>query len=245
MWQNYMIVCMDVGEYAEAVRALGRVVEELSDKQGADAVDVDVLDYLVDAVVRPETVPEPPAADKEGTTSPANPNEIVQSPNSGRGLYPRVADLFTRTILPRISSSPRVFRAYGKLLVWKKGPPGSDWAHEAIDAYMNAYRASVVADEEVETDLDRWRVAVGEVEDLIQVLRTLAPDVEAKGGGATGVEAQNSNGHGGARQDFNWQFQARSILRSFMARTKRTFGDEAEWEKLPELLESLKGGSSS
>ena len=50
MWTNYMIVSMDVGELAEACRALGRIVEQRYDKIGAEAVDEDVLDRLVDAV---------------------------------------------------------------------------------------------------------------------------------------------------------------------------------------------------
>lgn len=240
MWQNYMIVCMDVGEFAEACRALGRVVEELSEKNGADAVDLDVLEYLVHAVVQPESLS--PILDAD-TTSNTNGNngtvQQVQSPNSGRGLYPRVADLFTRIILPRISSSPRIFRSHAKLLVWKKG---SNWAQKALDAHINAYNCSVVDDERVETDLERWRIAVGEVGDLVQTLRTLAPDIEKP---YLQPGSPNTGGSGGGeredrRKDFNWQFQARSVLRSFIARTKRTFGDEPEWEKLPELLESLK-----
>lgn len=227
MWQNFMIVCMDVGEYSEACRALGRVVEELSEKQGAGAVDLDVLDYLVDAVVQPP----PPAAIPDNAKS-ANPYDDVQSPNSGRGLYPRVADLFTRTLLPRISSSPRIFRAYGKLLAWKQGP---DWARQAIDAYMNAYRASVLSDASVETELQRWKAAVSELEDLVTELRKLAPDV-----GEAGADQADGSG---TRTEFNWRFQARSLIRPFMSRTRETFGDEPEWEKLTELMDSVKASS--
>ena len=50
MWANYMIVSMNVGELFEAARALGRVVEETSDKVGAQSVDEDVLERLVDHV---------------------------------------------------------------------------------------------------------------------------------------------------------------------------------------------------
>ena len=39
MWTNYMIVSMNVGELAEACRALGRIVEQRYDKIGAEAVD--------------------------------------------------------------------------------------------------------------------------------------------------------------------------------------------------------------
>ena len=52
MWNNYMIVALDVGELSEACRALGRVVEERAAKDGAACVDEDVLDRLVDAATR-------------------------------------------------------------------------------------------------------------------------------------------------------------------------------------------------
>ena len=39
MWYNYMVVAVDVGELAEAARALGRVVE----MRGAEGLDEDVL----------------------------------------------------------------------------------------------------------------------------------------------------------------------------------------------------------
>ena len=88
---------MDVGQLNEACRALGRVVEENSGKVGAESVDVDVLDRLVDGVTR------------------ASGNEdIDEDPNRGRQLFKSVNDLFERTILPRVSSY-RIFRAYGRL----------------------------------------------------------------------------------------------------------------------------------
>jgi len=67
MWTNYTIVAMEVGEFAEACRALGRVVEERAAKVGAESVDEDVLDRPVDAATR-----APP--DENGSTV-TNPNE--------------------------------------------------------------------------------------------------------------------------------------------------------------------------
>ncbi len=68
---NYTIVAMDVGEFAEACRALGRVVEERATKVGAESVDTDVLDRLVDAATR---------APHNETDS------VVPSPNEGQNL---------------------------------------------------------------------------------------------------------------------------------------------------------------
>jgi len=94
---------------------------------------------------------------------------------------------------------------------------------------MNAYRCSVGTDEEVETDVVRWREAIGEVEDLVDVLQNLGPRVGKEGDLAAGAE-----------KEINWQFQARSVVRTFMGRTKASFGDEPEWERLAAVLEDLK-----
>jgi hypothetical protein len=213
MWQNYMIVCVEVGELAEACRALGRVVEELAEKEGEASVDLEVLEHLVHAVAHAPSTTEGSAA--------------TQSPNEGRGLLPRVTDLLTRSILPRISSSPRVFRAYAKLLIWQ----GNRWG-DALEAHMNAYRCSVVSDERVETDLERWRQAVDEVVDLVDVLRNLGPRV--------GIEGDLSSSNPASEKRVNWQFQARSVIRTFMGRTKGPFGEEPEWDKLPAVLQDIK-----
>lgn len=103
MWNNYMVVAMDVGELSEACRALGRVVEERSVKDGADCIDLEVLDRLVSAVTRASPNPDEQGADGAVDAAAHNPNE-------GHGLLRRVTDLFDRVILPRVSS-PRIFRA--------------------------------------------------------------------------------------------------------------------------------------
>jgi len=198
MWMNYTIVAMDVGEFAEACRALGRVVEERAAKVGAESVDTDVLDRLVDAVTR------------------APPNETdstVPSPNEGQNLLRRVEDLFGRIILPRVSS-PRIFRARARLLVSQGRLP------EALEAYLEGYRAGVAGQMEAgETDLERWREGVREVEDIYDVLVNYGPKVERS----------------------KWKLQARSIVRTFMGRTK-DFEDEPEWSRLVELFDGLKQG---
>ncbi|KAA1477278.1 tetratricopeptide repeat domain 27 [Dentipellis sp. KUC8613] len=205
MWMNYMIVAMDVGELAEASRALGRIVEERSAKIGADAVDEDVLDRLVDAVTRAPANPDE-AVEGSGTAQNA-----ARNPNEGHGLLKRVEDLIERVILPRVSST-RVFRARARLLTWQ-----GRW-EEAIQAYLEGYRLSVAGKmEQGETDIDKWRAGVHEVEEIVDVLTNFGPRVEG----------------------FKWKMQARSIVRTFMGRTK-DFEDEPEWGRLVDLLEEIK-----
>lgn len=205
MWFNYMIVCMDVGELSEACRALGRIIEERSAKVGAECVDEDVLERLVDAVTRAPANPDD-AVEGDGTVQNA-----VRSPNEGHGLLRRVTDLFDRTILPRVSS-PRIFRAHGRLLTWQ-----SRW-EDALKAYLDGYRSGTAGTMvKGETDVGKWREAIREVEDIVDILRNFGPRVDG----------------------FNWQFQGRSIVRTFVGRSK-DFEDEPEWARLLELQEELR-----
>jgi hypothetical protein len=182
--------------------AIGRVVEECAAKVGAESVDTDVLDRLVDTATR---VPHNET------------DSIVPSPNEGQNLLRRVEDLFARTILPHLSS-PRVFRARARLLVSQGRLP------EALEAYLEGYRAGVAGQKEAgETDLERWREAVREVEDTYDVPVNYGPKVEA-------VEGSK------------WKLQARSIVRTFMGRTE-DFEEESEWSRLVEMLDGLKQGS--
>ncbi|KXN88997.1 TPR repeat-containing protein C19B12.01 [Leucoagaricus sp. SymC.cos] len=201
MWYNYMIVSVDVGQLNEACRALGRVVEETSGKIGAKSVDEDVLDRLVDAVTR-----GPVEGDNDVESS-----STSAGPNQGRWLFTSVNNLFDRVLLPRVSS-PRVFRAYARLLTWQ-----SKW-EEAIKAYLDAYRNGPAGTmEKGETDVKRWREAVQEVEEIVDLLRNF----------------------GSRAEGYKWKNQARSILRTFVGRTK-DFEDEPEWERLKELQDELR-----
>jgi hypothetical protein len=203
MWSNYMIVAVDVGELSEACHALARVVEERSAKIGAECVDEEVLERLVNAVTGVPADPIQAEVDDRGRDAVMNPNE---------GLFRRVLDLFDRTILPRVSS-PRIFRAYARLLTWQ-----SRW-EDALKAYLDGYRCGIAGTfEKGETDVEKWREAVTEVEDMIDVLKIFGQRV----------------------QGFNWRYQGRSILRTFMGRSK-DYEDEAEWSRLVEMQSDLRG----
>lgn len=205
MWSNYMIVAMDVGELNEACRALARVVEERSAKDGEQSVDEDVLERLVDAVTRA------PANANDAVEGDVSTGTVARNPNEGHGLLRQVIDLFERTILPRVSSS-RIFRARARLLTWQ-----GLW-EEAVNAYLDGYRCSSAGTmEKGETDVGKWREAVEEVVDITDVLTNFGPRVEG----------------------FNWKLQARSIVRTFMGRTK-DFEDEPEWARLTALQEEIR-----
>ncbi|CUA67871.1 TPR repeat-containing protein C19B12,01 [Schizosaccharomyces pombe 972h-] [Rhizoctonia solani] len=219
MWQNYILVSVEVGELSEACRALGRLVELRVEKDGVASVDIEVLERLVDAVTRAPPDEEPTDAQ----------TEHVRNPNEGHGLFPGVYDLFHRVILPRISNSPRIYRAWARLLAWRARSRDAvhlkaTWS-DVLTAHMDAYRAGVGSDSAVETDMERFKEAVAEITELVDVLRNLGPRVQDEGG---------------EQKKGSWQFQARSLVRTFMGRTRAGFEDEPEWGSLKELLNELK-----
>ena len=213
MWTNFMIVSVDVGELAEACRAMGRVVEERADKDGVECVDIAVLERLVGAVTRSPKVQ-------------AEQYESAPNVNEGLGLYKGVEDLFTRIILPHISTSPRIFRAHARLLVWR-----GRWS-EALEAHEAAYRCGVAIDQSVETDLQKWRDAVDEVTEFVDVLRNFGPRASEEDKDSGGLDGKK-------RRSGSWQFRARTVVRTFMGRTKDSFENEPEWAKLTELMGNL------
>jgi hypothetical protein len=249
-----MIVSMDVGELSEATRALGRIVEQRVDQDKEKCVDVEVLERLVDACGK--------TVDDEGEGDTSEPRYIRA--NEGAALARRVFDLIERQILPRISSSPRIFRAYARLLM-SQARYG-----EALQAHMNAYRLTTAgggaASEGTSmggiNTTEEWREAVSDVQDIVDVLRNLGPkardEQEGKshanpidslnGGISNKVEGNDMMDVSGSGETAtaksapprNWALQARSILRSFLGRTRRDFEDEPEFSQLQELMEEIK-----
>lgn len=225
MWMNYMVVAMDVGEFAEAARAQARVVEERAVKIGAEAVDEDLLDRLVDAVIRAPGQKDDALAEAK-STAPAS-TGTSRSPNEGEGLRPRVLDLFERVILTRVSSQ-RIYRTYARLIASQ-----ARW-EEAVKYYLDAFRLSPAATMEKggEADKTKWLQALDDVQETVDVLRNFGPRAEEAKEGETNDETLARPG--------KWKMQARSIVRTFMARTRDAFEDCPEWSKLVDLLEELK-----
>ncbi|GAA5993842.1 hypothetical protein JCM11641_006758 [Rhodosporidiobolus odoratus] len=204
LWYNYMIVSVDVGELSEACRSLDRIIQMRVDKDGEGAVDLDVLDRLVEAVTR--------AGRDENDKG-----EEVVDPNSGKGLLKPVQHLLEQTILPHVSNSPRIFLAHARLLLAL-----SDYAG-ALEAHLKAYRA-VVVDPTFERDLTAFRAAVERVEEVVTMLENLG----------------SKDGPDGELVKKDWKFQARSLVRTFMGRTRDCFEDTEEYERLKEQLKELK-----
>ncbi|GAA5850335.1 hypothetical protein JCM8547_001836 [Rhodosporidiobolus lusitaniae] len=213
MWYNYMVVAVDVGELSEACRALNRIVSMRVDKDGEHAIDLEVLERLVDAVVRGAH-----HEDADGTNTITVAEQAAIDPNSGTGLFKPVQHLLEQTILPRVSDSPRVFLAHAKLLLAVQDYAG------ALDAHLKAYRCAVATESAVAHDREKFLAACERVDEVVTMLENLG----------------SKDGKDGEPVAKDWKFQARSLVRTFLGRTKDAFEDEPEYERLKELLKELR-----
>ncbi|TIA90537.1 hypothetical protein E3P99_01493 [Wallemia hederae] len=223
IWQNLMVVAIDVGQLADAARAVGRLADirgEAICGEADDASELDVVDKIVDAVT---LAPRNEKDAIEGDAS-AEGAQVAHNPNEGHGLLRAVDRLFEYSLLKKVSSSPRIFKSYARLCFWK-----GQYAN-ALDMHLKAYRASVAVDETVETDLPTFRRAAEAITDLVDVLQNF---------GDKPADANDPDNQQDASPD--WKYQARSILRTFLGRTKTSFEDEKEYEQLKELLAEVKG----
>lgn len=312
VWYNLMIVSVDVGLLSDAARAMSRVVEirtsdvggkrnegggmgqgSIREKEKEQVVDLDVLQRLVDAVVRAPSkqedalemakaeeqaasqpsipsIPSPastafaaPASQNEDSNSTST-NQIRISPHEGHGLYPTVSRLFITTLLPRFSFSSRIFLSHSKLLLWR----GQNRA--ALESLLRAFKCGQAAELTGEVESDgtellkpelrkrKWWEALQEIEDVVSYLENFG---EKKAGPPLGYDLNRGSRKYAVGLDEikeedvdeetlkkeeeeeamkDWKFRARSLIRTFMARTKEDWEDEEGWERLIELRDGLK-----
>ncbi|KAJ1017744.1 hypothetical protein NDA16_005063 [Ustilago loliicola] len=247
VWYNYMIVCIDVGYLLEATRAMIRVTEiqtrnKSNDAERAKTVDLAVLAKLVDAVTRTpkaeleaETLAQVEAyeqlrAQQEaqglGESKAAVPPKV--DVNSGLGLYPAVRKLFDETLLTRISSSVGIWKLYSRLLLWN-GERRRAVQHALLNGYNSAFNSAVNAEDGVDINTDKV-VFVGLLHDLRNLVDALLDlsDISDREGEKEGGEAPEP------------RFQARSLVRTFLAKTRASWDQEPEYDEAKELLEQLR-----
>lgn len=226
VWSNYMMVSVDVGMLSEAARALARVVEirfrEIS-RSTADVnkdaiVDLAVLNRLVSAVTRAP----PREEDAKEDAAQSGAGAAMHNPNEGHGLRPAVQRLFDQTLLPLFSTDAAILQSYAKFLLWRGE------IRKMLDARIKSFRFGLGSPEctEVVTDLEMFRLAHEELDDLVDALENL---------GSRPAEPASSEE---AMPDY--KFQARTLVRSFLSRTRDSFEDTPEYEALRERLAELR-----
>lgn len=140
--------------------------------------------------------------------------EIVQH----RGLAGRVKDLFETALLPRITDSSHIYTSYARLLFALNDLQGS------LQAHLKAYRVDVVQNESVSIDKKEFEKAAIRVQETVEIMRNLG----------------DRKGNDGQTVLPNWKTQARSMVRTFLGRTKEAFGDETSYDYLQAELQELK-----
>ena len=191
IWQNYMFVSVDVGEFAEAVRSMKRVIDVLGPKNGETCLDEEVVEILVQRAVQDDPVED-------------------------RGIGKQVMDLFTKSIIPLITTSARLWNSAGRLYLWR------DLYSDALDANVKAFR-TYLNNPGLESDVKVWDAAVEEAVKLVDAYRNLGE----KPGRMGGVVCKD------------WRYQARSALRGLKGRGKTSHEGTAGWDKLEQLLQDL------
>ena len=192
IWQNYMFVSIDVGEFPEAIRSLKRVIDVLGEKNGESCLDEEVVEIMVQRTVQDD-------------------------PTEERGVGEQVLELFTKSIVPLITTSPRLWNSAAKLYLWR------GLYSDSLDASVKAFR-TYLNHPSLETDTKVWDAAVEEAERLVDAYRNLGE----KPGRMGGIVCKD------------WRYQARSALRGLKGRGKVSHEGTAGWDKLEELLEDLK-----
>ncbi|KAG1246452.1 hypothetical protein G6F68_014634 [Rhizopus microsporus] len=99
MWQNLLFVSIDVGQFADSIYAMQRVVELRWDKVRDKSVDVGVLRMIIESVVQNWKDPH----DRDGAR-----------------LSVHVQRLLEDVILSRITNSPDIWMICAKFYLWQK-----------------------------------------------------------------------------------------------------------------------------
>ncbi|KAG0146587.1 hypothetical protein CROQUDRAFT_62710 [Cronartium quercuum f. sp. fusiforme G11] len=133
-------------------------------------------------------------------------------------IYERLSEVMNRIILIKCSNDYRVWESMSELCLCMNEHKTS------LEHQLNAYRVGVSqAVDSWTTNLDTWKVASEIVERTINKLEKFGPKLS--------VEDQ---------QELNWKWQSKSILRSFLSKSKVAFEDEVRWTELDERLQLIK-----
>ncbi|KAF9407552.1 hypothetical protein BGZ94_002648 [Podila epigama] len=151
IWSNYMYCSLDVGDFTEAIRAMGMVVElrwtkKAEPGESEEIVDVVILDRIVQGVTR----------DLKDLYS-----------RSVAFQEQRIEELLLG-ITNRITTDPRIWKICGKFYFWQK-----NYA-ECLECHLKAYR-SVIHNPKIETDQAEFEKGVAAAVEMVDWYRNLGP----------------------------------------------------------------------
>lgn len=185
-------------------------------RNSEDVLDIDVLRLLLNEAVL--------SKEKPGATA------VYEPP---RGSNERaVCELLETVVVPLITTRSDLWELIARERVWRRDYAG------AIDAAERAWRAAVggagvglaasaasVGDGKSSSgnwleDRDAWVTVVDRTDELVSALENYGPEVAEVGA--------------------KWKFKAKTAIRSVMGKAKGTWEGSKEWERLQELMDSLR-----
>lgn len=236
MWNNYMLVSLQIGDTVECIRALGRIADIKAQRSQdnsaveSEIVDLDIVMRLVDL-----TLQEPPL---DATMQASHVRLLTALVESLIPLIPPSTSS-AGSIKGRTLYALHILQA--RLLIHQKQYSA------ALRAHMDAYRASLGADitpdlldaaaadagdEGTKEKTKVFEEAVRCVVECVEALRKLGPETEAETEVVNGTEGSPMS------KKVNWSFQTRSILRNFIARMKDAEDDDAlvpGWRRIRQI----------
>jgi len=150
IWSNYMYCSLDVGDFTEAIRAMGMLVElrwkNRKEGEKHEIVDIVILDRIVQGVTRD-----------------------LKDLYSRRVAFQesRVEELLLG-ITNRVTTDPRIWKICGKFYFWQQNYP------ECLECHLKAYRA-VIHNPKIETEQAEFEKAVESAVDMVDWYRNLGP----------------------------------------------------------------------
>ena len=227
LWENVLTTAASTVPpgYEDIIVAQKRLIELRAPKVGEAAIDIDILEALINFVIV-LTDPDRPFENHKDFVPK---RKYVMTNNVHTDLHglPRLTTEFMQThVIPTITASPRLWLVTAKFFVFSNRPSS------ALEAYEKAWR-TVIAQPGWDRETEKaW-------EDVAEITVTLVDAYESLG------ERPRTEGLGANEEGIvvakDWKFKARSALRSVMGRGKETWEGTAGWEKLVKRMEELKG----
>ncbi|KAI9598410.1 hypothetical protein BDF19DRAFT_432437 [Syncephalis fuscata] len=214
VWTNFMHICMEVGECQQAIQAMQQVVEIRADKVGAESVDIKALEHLLTMVTRVVDAPIETVGD------------AAEAENSAKcRLRQRFEYLLRNVITARITNNSRIWQTVSRFYFW-----ANDY-EQCLDAQIKAYRA-LLHSSSCESSAEEFEAVADMAIETADLYRNLGPQSITK----TTEDGQQVE----QLVAKDWQFQARSLLRSLVGRTRDTYAGTPVHDRLVEALADLK-----
>ncbi|KAF9438318.1 hypothetical protein BGZ76_008706 [Entomortierella beljakovae] len=150
IWSNYMYCSMDVGDFTEAIRAMGMLVElrwkQKQQDETDEIVDIVILDRIVQGLTR----------------------DLKDLYSRKVSFQEQRIEELLLGITNRIANDPRIWRICGKFYFWKKNYP------ETLECQLKAYR-SVIHNPKIESEQAEFEKAVEAAVEMVDWYRNLGP----------------------------------------------------------------------